>query len=414
MSSVLKVSGLVGAGAAVAQLVGFSVPGVAALASYGTWAVLAFLLASIVVFWKGEVGQNVDRSGLKSKVTSGPSIASVGHWYGTKDVAKDAEEYVRLHNDTAGGSLEARKANYMKMVNQYYDLATDFYEYGWGKSFHFGRRFKGEEFDASLARHEHWLGYRAGFQPGMTIIDLGCGVGGPMRAIARFTGANIIGINNNAYQIKRGTAQTEEAGLSHLCRFQKSDFMALDFKDNSLDGAYAIEATCHAPDKVACFREIARVLKPGASFVGYEWCMTDKYDPSNPEHQQIKKWIEEGDGLPDIAHTSEVIAALEAAGFDVVEYKDVGEVEAHNSVPWYSTFDASGFSLQALKNFRASPLGIAVTHTMLTVLEFLRLAPKGSTVTHTFLTNASKGLVRGGKTGVFTPMFYFKGVKRAN
>lgn len=413
MTNVVKVSGLVGAAAAVAQLIGFSVPGVAALASYGTWAVLALFFVSLVLFWKGEVSKNVDASGkVVSKVTSGPSLLTVGHWYGTKDVAKDADEYVRLHNESDGGSLEARKSNYMKMVNQYYDLVTDFYEYGWGKSFHFGRRFNGEDFDASLARHEQWLGYRAGFQPGMKVIDVGCGVGGPMRAIARFTGATIIGINNNAYQIKRGTVQNEEAGLSHLCSFKQSDFMALDFEENSLDGAYAIEATCHAPDKVACFREIARVLKPGAVFAGYEWCMTDKYDAKNAEHQKIKKMIEEGDSLPDIAHTSEVIAALEAAGFEVVEHKDVGELEPQNSVPWYATIDASGCGLQALKNFRASKFGTAVTHSVITVLEFLRLAPRGTTATHTFLTNALKGLVAGGKTGIFTPMFYFKAVKK--
>jgi len=38
--------------------------------------------------------------------------------------------------------------------------------------------------------------------------------------------------------------------------------------------------------------EILRVLKPGQLFAGYEWCLTDKYDPSNPQHSQIKKVIE--------------------------------------------------------------------------------------------------------------------------
>ncbi len=37
----------------------------------------------------------------------------------------------------AGNSEEERKANYEEVVNSYYDLATDFYEYGWGQSFHF-------------------------------------------------------------------------------------------------------------------------------------------------------------------------------------------------------------------------------------------------------------------------------------
>ena len=65
------------------------------------------------------------------------------------------------------------RCSYMKMVNHYYNLATDFYEYGWGKSFHFGRRYAGEDFHASLARHEHWLALKGGFGPKMNVLDLG-------------------------------------------------------------------------------------------------------------------------------------------------------------------------------------------------------------------------------------------------
>jgi hypothetical protein len=64
---------------------------------------------------------------------------------------------------------------------------------------------------------------------------------------------------------------------------------------------YAIEATCHAPSRQGVYGEIFRVLKPGARFACYEWCLTDKFDKNNQEHQFIKKKIEEGDGLPDMA-----------------------------------------------------------------------------------------------------------------
>ena len=40
-----------------------------------------------------------------------------------------------------------------------------------------------------------------------------------MRCIAKFSGASITGINNNAYQIGRGTKQNIDAGLDHLCGF---------------------------------------------------------------------------------------------------------------------------------------------------------------------------------------------------
>ena len=59
-------------------------------------------------------------------------------------------------------------------------------------------------------------------------------------------------------------------------------------EDNSFDGAYAIEAICHAEDLLKVYRQIFRVLKPGARYTDCSWCLTDEYDQQNPLHQTIK------------------------------------------------------------------------------------------------------------------------------
>ncbi|KAG1049723.1 hypothetical protein G6F46_012692 [Rhizopus delemar] len=97
---------------------------------------------------------------------------------------------------------ENRKGDYTTLVNSYYNLATDFYEYGWGTSFHFCRFYVGEEFGRAIARHEHYLASNIGIKQNMRVLDVGCGVGGPAREIAHFTGAHVTGLNNNAYQTK--------------------------------------------------------------------------------------------------------------------------------------------------------------------------------------------------------------------
>jgi len=56
------------------------------------------------------------------------------------------------------------------LVNQYYDIATDFYEYGWGRSFHFAIRAEGESLEQSIARHEHYLALKLGLRPGMKVF----------------------------------------------------------------------------------------------------------------------------------------------------------------------------------------------------------------------------------------------------
>jgi sterol 24-C-methyltransferase len=53
------------------------------------------------------------------------------------------------------------------------------------------------------------------------------------------------------------------------------DFMNIPFPKQTFDHVYAIEATCHAPDRTGCYTQVFNVLKEGGVFGGYEWCMTD-------------------------------------------------------------------------------------------------------------------------------------------
>nr|CAB3491169.1 unnamed protein product [Digitaria exilis] len=98
-------------------------------------------------------------------------------------------------------------------VNKYYDLVTSFTEYHWGQSFHFAPRWNGETLRESIKRFEHFIALQLGLKKGMKhdivlvalqVLDVGCGIGGPLREISRFSSTEIIGLNNNAYQISRG------------------------------------------------------------------------------------------------------------------------------------------------------------------------------------------------------------------
>ena len=313
--------------------------------------------------------------------------------------AEGVREYLHFHSEQAGGDVEARKSQYQKMVNHYYDLATDFYQWGWGDSFHFARRYRGEGFRASIKRHQHHLADRVGIHPGMRVLDVGCGVGGPMRSIARHTGATIVGINNNAYQIRKGETLNARAGLSHRCNFVKGDFMDIPCASETFDAMYSIEATCHAPEREGLFAELYRVLKPGAVFGSYEWCLTRRHDLGNREHQRIKKGIEEGNGLPDLVTIESAHRAAEAAGFETVDVRDLAD-ECDPETPWYLPLTDDDH----WTNFLRSPRGRRVTHGLTAVLERLKIAPKGSLEVSDFLQNAADALVAGGRAGTFTPM----------
>lgn len=71
----------------------------------------------------------------------------------------------------------------------------------------------------------------------MRVLDVGCGVGGPAREIARFADVTIVGLNNNDFQNQRARKYTKRAGLENQVTFAKGDFMNLSeqFGKNSFD-----------------------------------------------------------------------------------------------------------------------------------------------------------------------------------
>lgn len=320
----------------------------------------------------------------------------------SRDAFSDTvDRYRKLHDD-GETSADERKGAYSTLVNQYYDLVTDFYELGWGESFHFAPRFEHEKFRDSLQRHERFLARHLRLSPGDEVMDLGCGIGGPMRYIADLTGARITGVNANEYQVRRGRELTREAGLEDRCELVVADFMELPFAENRYHAAYAIEATCHAPDRVALFEGVARALAPGAHFAVYEWCLTDNYDAADPEHRRIKKEIEEGDGLPDLAHTSEVDQAFLDAGFELLETRDLAG-EGDPATPWYHSLTGGDLSLGSLPR---TPIGRALTNRTLALAERLGLVPEGTKQVSDFLNAAADALVEGGERELFTPMYF--------
>ncbi len=204
-------------------------------------------------------------------------------------------------------------------------------------------------------------------------------------------------------QISRGQALNARTGHHAHCGFLKADFMRVPEKDRTFDAAYQLEATCHAPDLVGCYREIFRLLKPGAAFASCDWVMTEAFNADNVEHAQCKEDICLGNGLPDLRRSSDAVAALQAAGFVVEEAYDLGE---KSDIPWYDPIDKDRPLSLSLSGFRTTRVGRTMTHYMVTLLEKARLAPPGSTTVSSFLVKGADALVAGGRKGIFTPMFF--------
>ncbi|MCJ1267156.1 Delta(24)-sterol C-methyltransferase [Lobaria immixta] len=322
------------------------------------------------------------------------------------------DEYFKHWDDKSADTetaevRESRRKEYATLTRHYYNLATDIYEYGWGGCFHFCRFAYGEGFYQAIARHEHYLAHMMGLRSGMNVLDVGCGVGGPAREIVKFSDVNVVGLNNNDYQIDRATAYAAKEGLSQKLSFVKGDFMQMSFPSNTFDAVYAIEATVHAPALQGVYSEILRVLKPGGVFGVYEWLMTDAYDDENPNHRRLRLGIEQGDGISNMVRIPEGVQAIKDAGFELEIHEDLAE--RSDARPWYYPLDGDLRMAQTIGDLvtiaRMTKIGRTTAHGIIGGLERIGLVPRGTKKTADSLAVAADCLVEGGKQKLFTPMY---------
>ncbi|KAJ7967120.1 Methyltransferase [Quillaja saponaria] len=320
-----------------------------------------------------------------------------------------AEQKGKRAVDLCGGSISAEKVqdNYQEywsffrqpkeietaekvpaFVDTFYNLVTDIYEWGWGQSFHFSPSIPGKSHRDATRIHEEMAVDLLNVKPGAKILDAGCGVGGPMRAIASHSGANVVGITINQYQVNRAKTHNKKAGLDKLCEVVFGNFLQMPFKDNSFDGVYSIEATCHAPKLEEVYAEIYRVLKPGGMYVSYEWVTTELYKAEDPEHVEVIQGIERGDALPGLRSYNEIASTAKKVGFEVVKEIDLAIPPAK---PWWS-------------RLKMGRIAYWRNHILVMVLARLGIAPKGVVDVHEMLFKTADYLTRGGETGIFTPM----------
>ena len=174
-----------------------------------------------------------------------------------------------------------------------YDRWTDdrLLERLWGEHVHLGyygnpprrrdfRRAK-EDFVHELVR---WSGLDQ-LPPGSRVLDVGCGIGGSARILARDYGLDVLGISISPGQIRRAQELTP-AGLS--CRFAVMDALDLELPDAGFDAVWSVEAGPHMPDKQRYADELLRVLKPGGRLAVADW---NRRDPGVRPLNGLERWV---------------------------------------------------------------------------------------------------------------------------
>jgi ubiquinone/menaquinone biosynthesis C-methylase UbiE len=214
---------------------------------------------------------------------------------------------------------------YEPMVRRYYECVTAVYRHFWGDSYHFAL-FQGTESrqDALLAT-ERMVAEEGSFRKGLSILDVGCGLGGPALNIAEYSGADITGVDLCEHHVRIAAENAQLRGLAGRVRFMAADGMHLPIADATFDRVYVFESGCHMPDKEAFCLECARVLRAGGQFLGLDWMQRDGLTLDEQERyvEPICRYC----SLPSMISPAMMSKHLEAAGFDVVVSQQASQSE---------------------------------------------------------------------------------------
>lgn len=107
------------------------------------------------------------------------------------------------------------------------------------------------------------LAIMAGLQPGMEILDVGSGIGGPARTLAAEFGCRVIGLDITEEYVKAAEMLTDRVGLSESVSFRVGNALDLEFADRSFDAVWSQTAIMNIEDKHTTFQEAYRVLRSG-------------------------------------------------------------------------------------------------------------------------------------------------------
>jgi SAM-dependent methyltransferase len=148
--------------------------------------------------------------------------------------------------------------------------------------------------------------------PGDHILDIGSGIGGPARYFANRFGCRVTGIDLTEEFCDVARHLSRLLSLEARVRFEVGDALKMPFADAGFDGAYSMNVSMNIADKGALYREIHRVLKPGAWLVLSELAKGQGSDPDYPT-----PWA--GSARASFLSTpEETRGGLLAAGFDVI------------------------------------------------------------------------------------------------
>ena len=171
----------------------------------------------------------------------------------------------------------------------------------------------------------------AGIAAGMSVLDVGSGVGGPARFLAANYGFQVTGIDLSEPFVEAARYLTARTGQNGQVSFQTASALELPFDHGQFDAVLLQHVAMNISDRPRLYREIRRVIKTGGQFANFD-VVLNKGEPHFPV-----PWARTP-ATSFLLTADATRAAIEAAGFRTLVFQD--DTEAAKA--WVTQLRASG------------------------------------------------------------------------
>nr|GEW17771.1 gamma-tocopherol methyltransferase [Tanacetum cinerariifolium] len=261
-------------------------------------------------------------------------------------------------------AVEQQQQELKKGIAEFYDESSLMWENIWGEHMHHGF-YDNDAVDVQLSDHrsaqirmvEQALAF-ANVHDDLekkpkSIVDVGCGIGGSSRYLAKKYGAECCGITLSPVQVERAQALADAQGLGDKVSFQVADALNQPFPDGKFDLVWSMESGEHMPDKLKFVSELVRVAAPGATIIIVTWCHRDLSPDEKslrPEEEKILNKICSSFYLPAWCSTADYVKLLESLSLQDIKSADW----SGNVAPFWPAVIKSALSWKAITSLLRS------------------------------------------------------------
>ena len=142
-----------------------------------------------------------------------------------------------------------------------------------------------EEFTADVFR-------RAGLREGMTVLDIGCGVGDVSLLAARLVGPKgaVLGIDRAASSVQTARGRATALGVAHA-RFEQADLASFE-TDQTFEALVGRLVLLYLPDPAGTLKRLSQYLRPGGIVAFQEFDMTATSQvPAGELFVKVRSWV---------------------------------------------------------------------------------------------------------------------------